>query len=206
MRHAKALARQAARSAGTPFAATIVPTGSMIPVGSLREIDHANMVRRLKRALVGLPFDWMAGGFDYSLNEHKSERYDPHWLPHLYLIGAADDIPRLRHELSRRFSANDAVPRPVKVKPWDGRWNAPFYTLKVSAYRRVGVDDGERFDPKSGKLRFCRNTEQQRLRSAERLELNLHLDDLGISRRLFAARAQLHHRGRRTEIRPIDAW
>lgn len=142
---------------------------------------------RLSRAGVGLAF----GAWDYSMNQHQTARYAPFWLPHLHLLIGTGDPGSLRQGLKRSFPSSDAVPRPVRVQVWDGHENALLYLLKRKFDRRIGIDNAERFSPKTGKWRLCRATSQQHLRSAERLELLLHLDEIGLDGRVFMRKAQL---------------
>jgi len=121
----------------------------------------------------------------------NAERYEPCWLIHLHLVTVTDDPEALRRRLTAACPASDAIPRPVRAQAWDGHGNALLYLLKTKFDRRVGVDDAARFSPKTGEWRLCRATSQQRLRSAERLELLLHLDGIGPDGRLFMRKAQL---------------
>lgn len=82
------------------------------------------------------------------------------------------------------------MPRPIKVVRWDGRSEALRYTLKANFERRIGRDHGQRFSKTKGTSRTCRVTEKQRLRSREKRELLLHLDQIGLQGRLFLRCAQ----------------
>lgn len=162
-----------------------------VPLGGLAGLNLPAAKRRVQNRLgkadVGLAF----GAWDYSVNEHRTERYAPSWLPHLHLLVGTGDPGALREGLKRSFPHSDAVPRPVKVQAWDGRENALLYLLKDKFDRRIGVDNAVRFSPKTGERRLCRATSHQRLRSAERLELLLHLDEIGPEGRVFMRKAQL---------------
>jgi hypothetical protein len=162
-----------------------------VPRGGLAGLDLPAARRRVQARLTTAGIGWATGAWDYSFNEHETGRYEPFWLPHLHLILATDESTALRRGLRDAFVRTDAIPRPVKVQAWDGRENALLYLLKMKYDRRVGVDGAERFSPKTGEWRRCRATSQQRLRSAERLELLLHLDEIGLDGRLFMRRAQL---------------
>lgn len=165
--------------------------GLAVPPGGLAGLNLPAAKRRVQdrlgRAGVGLA----VGAWDYSMNEHWTARYAPFWLRHLHLLIGTGDPGALREGLKRSFPNSDAVPRPVKVQAWDGRENALLYLLKPKFDRRIGVDNAERFSPKTGEWRLCRATSPQRLRSAERLELLLHLDEIGPEGRVFMRKAQL---------------
>jgi len=164
--------------------------GLAVPRGGLTGLNLPAAKRRVQARLSRAGVGWAIGAWDYSLNEHETGRYPPFWLPHLHLVSATDDAAALRRGLRDSFAPSDAVPRPVRVQAWDGRENALLYLLKAKFDRRVGVDGAERFSPKAGEWRLCRATSQQRLRSAERLELLLHLDQGGLGGRLFMRKAR----------------
>ena len=165
--------------------------GLAVPPGGLTGMNLPAAKRRIQARLDRAGVGWALGAWDLSMNEHRTARYAPFWLPHLHLLTEAWDPEALQRRLKRSSPGTDAVPRPVKVQPWDGRGNALLYPLKMKFDRRVGVDDAERFSPKTGRWRRCRATSHQRLRSAERFELLLHLDEIGLGGRLFLRGAQL---------------
>jgi hypothetical protein len=162
-----------------------------VPRGGLACLHLPAAKRRVHAKLGKAGVGWAIGAWDYSLNEHKTGRYAASWLPHLHLLTVTDDPEALRRGLLDAFARSDAVPRPVRAEAWDGRENALLYPLKTKFDRRIGIDDAVRFSPKTGEWRLCRATSQQRLRSAERLELLLHLDEIGPEGRLFMRKAQL---------------
>jgi hypothetical protein len=183
------------RRGGSVVCMTIALPSLTIPAGELAKLDlpkaKRQYQRRLNRSKVGV----VIGAWDYSFNEHKTNRYAPAWLMHLHGMAITDDPEGLKRRLQKQFPRSDAVPRPVKVQVWDGRKNALYYLLKSRFDRRVGMHKGERFNVKTGKPRQCRVTSQQRLRAAERLELLLRLDGIGRGGRLFLRKVQMR-RGR----------
>ena len=150
-------------------------------------------MRRWKERLGRAGVTWFVGALDYSLNEHDTARYEPHWCEHVYGLTTTADIDGLKKELRKQFPTTDTVPRPVKVKPWDGHPDALAYMLKPNFWRRVATDDGERFS-KNGR-RFCRATDKQRLKSKQRVLLALYLDELGLRGRLVLRWAQFVNHG-----------
>ncbi len=87
------------------------------------------------------------------------------------------------------------IPRPVKVQEWDGKKRPIRYMLKPEFWRRIGTDDGERFDKANGEQRSCRATDKQPLRSSQKRELLLHLDQIGLQGRLVMRWLQIVHLG-----------
>ena len=74
---------------------------------------------------------------------------------------------------------------------WDGDKRALRYILKPNFWRRVATDDAEQFDKKAGITRSCRATDKQRLRSKQKKELLVHLDEIGMQSRLLFRCCQL---------------
>ncbi|MGA7452078.1 MAG: hypothetical protein WBW73_12625 [Rhodoplanes sp.] len=188
----------------TIAAVTLIPT-QIIPPGNLSVASHRRAVDRLKYALRRAGVPWFVGGVDYSFNEHATNRYPGGWAWHVHGFAPTKNIDRLKRRLKRRFPKTDAVPRPVKVLAWDGRSIALRYTLKANFERRIGRDGGQRFSKTKGK-RTCRVTEKQRLRSAEKRELLLHLDQIGFGGRMLLRCAQfLNARAPEIVLRPPNA-
>ncbi len=74
---------------------------------------------------------------------------------------------------------------------WDGKKRPIRYMLKREFWRRIGTDDGERFDKANGEQRSCRATDKQPLPSSRRRELLLHLDEIGLQGRLVMRWVQI---------------
>jgi hypothetical protein len=176
--------REQANSGGTIACVSIVPSDGASKPGQLSLAQHQRNVRRWKEALGRAGVTWFIGGSDWSLNEHDEERYRPHWSHHIYGFTATTDLDELKQRLQSQFPKSDAIPRPVKVQPWDGKKRPIRYMLKSEFWRRIGTDDGERFDKTNGEKRSCRATDKQPLPSARKRELLLHLDEIGLQGRL----------------------
>jgi hypothetical protein len=176
-------------SGGTIVCLSIVPADGIIAPGTLTKDQHARNVRRWKDALGRAGVTWFIGGIDLSFNEHAEDRYYSHWSEHLYGFTASTDL----QELKNQFPKTEVIPRPVKVQPWDGDETAIRYMLKPEFWRRIGTDDGERMT-NDGKL-LSRDTDKQPLRSSQRRELLLHLDQIGLQGRLMLRWLQILHRG-----------
>ncbi len=181
---------------------TWVPGDAALPLGQLHTRDHENQVRVWKRRLTSTNLVWLVGGVDFSVNEDRDGVYASHWSPHLYGIGATADPDKLRRQLKEGCPTTDEVARPVKVTGWDGRRNALLYAFKGEFTRRISYW-GERFDPRRSKSVPSRKTSKQRLLADQKLELWQHLHQIGLTRRIFSLRAQVHRDPKRVSIRLI---
>jgi hypothetical protein len=182
-------------SSDTIVCLSIVPADGASKPGNLTKDRHQRNVRRWKEALGRAGVTWFIGGSDWSLNEHDEDRYPGHWSHHLYGFAATTDPEELKKALQNQFPKSDVIPRPVKVQPWDGERRALRYMLKREFWRRIGTDEGERFDKTHGEQRSCRATDKQPLPSARKRELLLHLDKLGLQGRLMLRWLQFVHLG-----------
>ncbi len=170
---------------------SIVPADGASKPGNLAKDQHARDVRRWKEALGRAGITWFVGGNDWSFNEHDEDRYPGHWSHHFYGITATTDLEKLKKALQRQFPKTDTIPRPVQVQVWDGKEKPITYMLKSEFRRRIGTDDGERFDKPNAGTRSCRATDKQPLRSTEKRDLLLHLDQIGLQGRLMLRRVQI---------------
>jgi hypothetical protein len=164
---------------------SVVPADGEIRAGQLNPDQHARNTRRWKEALGRAGVTWFLGASDWSFNEHKNGRYNESWLEHFYGFTVTDDLKELKRSLKEQFPANDAIPRPVQVKSWDGDKTAIDYMMKPTFRRRIGTDDGQRHEKESGGERECRATDKQPLRAKEKHELLMFLDQIGIPSRFL---------------------
>jgi hypothetical protein len=163
----------------------VVPTDGMTPKGKLSSGQHARSVRRWKDALARAGVTWFLGATDWSFNEHASGRYPPGWQEHFYGFTVTDDPAQLKKKLKDRFPPTDAIPRPVRVEAWDGDPAAIRYMLKPVFWRRIATDEGQRHDKDSAEKRECRATDKQPLKSSQKHELLMLLDEIGIQGRFL---------------------
>ncbi|MFN3889884.1 MAG: hypothetical protein ACK4MV_05755 [Beijerinckiaceae bacterium] len=173
------------------FVSLVDPESQARP-GHLHQFDHNNHKRRVKWLLREAQFDWGLFVTDFSFNEHQQGRYQPFWAPHHHgpVVGA--NLDDLKAYLRKHCKATDEVPRPWSADPWDGNPDAFRYILGVEFDRRIGRDDAVCVDGRTGKLRSPhRNVRHDELRVGERLELLLHLHEIGIPARITVLRAQL---------------
>ena len=183
---------------------TWVPSDAGIAPGQLHLRDHENQMRAWKRRLKSTNLQWAVGGVDFSFNvdQERDSSRPATWSPHLCLMGGTRDVEELRTQLRATTQVTAATPRPVVVKRWDGRLNAPLYAFKGEFTRRVSYM-GERYDRRQGRLTPCRQTSKQRLLASQKLELWQHLDKIGLTRRIFSLRAQVHRKQGQVSIRQL---
>jgi hypothetical protein len=174
---------------------SIVPADGTSKPGQLTPGQHARNVRRWKERLGRAGVTWFLGGSDWSFNEHEKDRYQPHWSHHLFGFTVTNGPEDLKKKLQNQFPKTDAIPRPVKVQEWDSKKKAIRYMVKSKFWRRIGTDKGERFDKDNNKNRSCRATDKQPLKSSQRRELLLHLDQIGLQGRLVLRWLQIVHLG-----------
>jgi hypothetical protein len=179
----------------TVVAVSIVPADGTTAPGHLTPNQHSRNVRRWKDKLGRADVTWFLGGSDWSFNEHENDRYQPHWSHHLYGFAASTDPEALKKKLQAQFPKTDAIPRPVKVQEWDGKKKPIAYMVKSKFNRRIATDDGQRFDKDNNKNRSCRATDKQPLKSSQRRDLVLHLDQIGLQGRLILRWLQIVHLG-----------
>jgi hypothetical protein len=170
---------------------TVVPVDGITNAGTLNKGEHERRVRRWKERLGKAGIEWFVGGTDLSFNEHAENRYQPHWSEHFYGVTVTDDSEKLKAALKAIFLKTDAIPRPVKIKDWDNGNDALRYIFKRNFWRRIATDNAERFDKKNGTPRSCHDTDKQPLKSKQKRELLIHLDNIGMQGRLVMRCCQL---------------
>jgi hypothetical protein len=144
--------------------------------------NHDRFIRRTKDKIARADIPTFIGAIDWSFNEVKGKNRK-RWSRHLHGVIPVGDPKTIRKGLKKQFPGSRDVRKPVLIEPWDGDPKALRYLVKQPTKRRISFI-GKRFDKTSGKHRKCRDTDKQPLRSRDRLELLLHLDDIGIAGRL----------------------
>jgi hypothetical protein len=173
---------------------TIVPADGIAGKGELEADQHQRNVRRWKEKLGRAGVTWFFGASDWSWNEDKAGRYAHHWSHHVCGFTSTSDPEELKKRLKQQFPNSTVSPKPVRLDVWDGDDRAIKYICKSKFLRRIGIQ-GKRFNKGIGKHRACRATDKQPLRSAEKRELLLHLDQIGLQARLVLRQLQIVHRG-----------
>ena len=178
---------------GNIYVVSIVPSTATTKPGELSVAADKLAIRRTKHAMKKAGITWFVGAWDWSRNEHRDGKFPPHWALHVHGFTASSDrredaSPRLK----KRFPKSDEIPRPIKVKGWDGNRRAARYCLKPTFTRRISIES-ERFDRHAGKKTKCRNTDKQPLRSGEVRELFPHVDSLGIEGRIMLIGARIRN-------------
>jgi hypothetical protein len=144
---------------------------------------HDRFIRRTKDKIGRAGIPTFIGAVDWSLNEVKGKNRK-RWSRHIHGVIPEGDSDVDRKALKKQLPKSRDVRKPVLVTPWDGDSKGLRYPVKRTNRRRRISFVSTRFDKKSGKRRKCRDTDKQPLRSRDRLELLLHLDDIGIPGRL----------------------
>ena len=175
---------------------SIVDSRDKVAPGELHTFDLENYKRRMKARLHGAGIESAVLGFDISYNEHENDRYDAHWQPHLFGLVTTDNPKRIKEQ----FEATDETPRPVKIQDWDKRPDVSRYMLKASFSRRVGLDDVQGTNHRTGEPRLFRDVSYQRLRAAEEHELLQFLFGTKIDDRYIFIGCQLRISGGRLTI------
>ena len=162
---------------------TIVPIKAATRPGYLNEFSIVDFQRRLKYALKKVGLVVALGAVDFSFNEDKDGAYQPFWCPHIHLISSTEDSDALRKHLRKLFLSSRMVPVPVVIKSFTNNAYGISYALKMTFDRRIGYQKTKMGT--NGKLRTCRDTNNDKLRAEERLELFIYLDQIGSAPRVI---------------------
>jgi hypothetical protein len=137
------------------------------------------MKRRLNHALDRADLNVAIGGIDFSLNEDQEGQYQPFWCPHFHLITSTPDRKILSKKIRYSFSSSKEIPKPVYIENFENDAYARSYMLKMNFYRRIGYNE-----VKAHRSGTSRNARGDKLRSAERAELFIYLDHIGLAARV----------------------
>ena len=179
------------------IAISIVPPGSMVMPGKLNLFSIVNFQRRLKYILAKADVETAIGGIDFSFNEDQKGKYRPFWNPHFYVITRTAKRDQLRRALIKRCQKTLAVPRPIKISPFENTARRRSYALKTQFKRRIGYDQKKEGEDQ---VRNCRNTSRDKLRARDWLELLLCLDQMGLASRPFFLGVKPHVSSRRVRL------
>jgi hypothetical protein len=102
-------------------AITVIPAGLTSPPGQLGTPDVRVVHRRVTDRLAKAKVHMAAGVLEVGLTEHAGNRYPTHWAWHLHGIALTPDRKGLKNRSLKVFPRSDVVPRPVRVKWWDGK-------------------------------------------------------------------------------------
>lgn len=193
----KFIAKHMSRPKHELVAVCIVPWSPAAGLGQLLTINVENLQRRLKYALNKADLDDALGGIDVSFNEDHEQKYLPFWSPHFYLITSTKEKAVLKKKLRKLFSKTKEIPRPVKITSFKNKARRRSYALKMNFKRRIGYIDIKK---ENVKIRKCRNTSYDKLRAAERLELFMYLDKIGLADRVFFLSAKPVVKGQSVKI------
>ena len=176
---------------------SIIPVKSTARSGKLERISAPNCLRRLKYALQQGGIRVAIGGMDFSFNEDAKKKYKPFWCQHYYIITYTLDRNKLKKALKKYFLDTEAIPRPIKISPFENKPRRRSYPLKTIFKRRIGY---KAIKMNSRRKRKCRNTRRDRLRSRERFELFMYLDKIGLAQRPFFLGLKPHVSSKRIKL------
>lgn len=182
-------------------AITIVPAEPIIRLGNLHTLDIRNLQRRLKYALDKAELDVAIGAIDFSFNEDKDGKYKPFWSPHFYVITSVVDRKKVLEALRDIYEDDGIrVSKPVMIQSFENTRYRRSYAFKIWFGRRKGYDD-----VKDGRPGICRNTDDDKLRAAERLELYMYLDRIGFAERFIFRGVKPVIKSTKVKFRATDA-
>jgi hypothetical protein len=138
---------------------------------------------QLVEALKATGISRAIGGFDITMNEHQTESFDPHWQPHAWIFVPRREIRRREKTFREYFpKTKPAVRRPVMIKRFNRNLAGIAYAMKGDFSRRVSLPRQRR---RNGKTKKRRNVRYRPLRAAQKVELMLMLDQIGLESRVF---------------------
>lgn len=149
--------------------------------GNLHQLSAEAFLKRLSRRLRNSGVKLAVGGIDFSFNEYPTKNRRSRWVPQFWLLMDNTNRSRWEKHLRAAYRPTSLVPRPLKIIAWDGNAAALGYALKTNFARRI-TTRSKRFA--RGEFRVCQNTKYEKLRSAERAELFVYLDEIGLEGRL----------------------
>ncbi len=157
-------------------------------------MNNRDRFQRRMKGRVAKAYDGICiGVVDYSMNEHKEKKHKPYWYPHLHGVAITTGEKAMKKALKKVFPPSRRVPRPIKIKTWDGNADWLRYCHESDFERRISTDHGKRYDKKTSEQRQCRDTDKQPLKSKQKLELLKYLDDIGIAGRVFLRGVQFQN-------------
>lgn len=162
-----------ASTAGTYFA-TLVPTRLAEPGRETLPKSFKIARSRLERGLTIAGIEYALGALDVSINESSAQ---PDGVPcvHAHLLLRSGEVADWQKRLRKFFPPTPAVPRPVQLKPWDGRADALAYALRPEIERRITITcaGSEHRGPHQ-------KTRRRDLRVEQQVDMALRIDKVGI--------------------------
>ncbi len=150
-------------------------------------IKEANRKTRAKLKRVNILT--FIGGIDISANEDETEAADPHFQIQSWVLALTHEVRKAETKLRAAFPKTKTIPRPVKIKEWDGDLAALAYALKNSFDRRVSII----CEDKPGLRKPYRDTRDRDLRVEQQIELMIALDRTGLHARLHLGGCRVVH-------------
>ncbi|MBP2292236.1 hypothetical protein [Azospirillum rugosum] len=163
---------------------TLVNRDHRRQAGQLHTLDLRKLIdqyrTQIKRA--GLNVRFMVGAVDISFNIDGLKRWEPHWSPHLYLLVNGATSKAIREALERHLIADDAVPRPIRMRTVKNGVKAASYAWKSAFFQRNSFLDG------LGRP----NTWPYPMKPTQVRELMIYLDRYQPTDRLFLRNVRRH--------------
>jgi hypothetical protein len=163
------------------FDAVSIVGNSFRFAGNLHGLSASGFQARLSRRLKKAGATLALGGIDFSFNEYPTKNRRSRWVPQFWVLMDNTNRSRWEKHLRATYRPTSLVPRPLKIIAWDGNVAALGYALKTNFARRI-TTRSQRFA--RGRFRVCQNSNYDKLRSAERAELFIYLDEIGLEARL----------------------
>jgi hypothetical protein len=160
----------------------VFPEGR-VKAGELDKLAIANIRRcftEVVKAIGGT--DWLAAGFDISLNDDTAKGLGIRWQLQLYGTARVRDRESFSEGLRTHYVPCQQIKRPVQAKASDGSRSAISYGFKTNFVCRVAYwGTAER----KGERRECWQTRKVSLRPKEHVELLLRLHKIGLAGRMY---------------------
>ena len=181
-RSKKFIAKYIIRDERELIAISIVPRDAVRRAGQLHTGDIINLQRRLRYALGKTHINIAVGAIDFSFNEDREGKYEAFWCPHFYLITSSREKSSLGDQLRTIYPSGSEILKPVFISSFRNIAKRRSYALKIKFNRRIGYNQ---FKGNAQNSRKCRNASCDELRAAERLELFIYLDQIGLADRVI---------------------
>jgi hypothetical protein len=181
-RSGKFIAKHIMRDENELIAVSIIPRDAVRQPGKLHTADIVNLQRRLKYALDKTHINIALGAIDFSFNEDREGEYETFWCPHFYLITSSGEKSSLGDQLRTIYPSGSEIPKPVFISSFKNIAKRRSYALKMKYNRRIGYNQLKKTNEY---FRECRNSSCDELRAAERLELFIFLDQIGLADRVI---------------------
>jgi hypothetical protein len=130
--------------------ATIIARGYILPKNESGSMKVERFRKTLDTTFDKARVTLMVGAFDFEVSEFPDGRYKEHNRPHLHVCGQIDELQSAEKHIRARFYRKGSVHKPVDIRPFDGKDEWLWYTLKIPNNRKIHREekkaDGEGFN------------------------------------------------------------